>query len=914
MNRGAPKQATPHLVLLDGSNLAFRAYYATRHIGMKAPDGMPVGAIHGYLQMVHSALQKLQPTHAAVAFDPKGGSSFRNELLPQYKQQRQAMEDDLATQWPHLIAVNDALGLPRICVDGFEADDVIATLTRLATTEGWRVTILSSDKDLMQLVGSRVRQIDPAGGAEYDADAVREKWGVPPEQIQSLLALTGDASDNIPGIDGIGPKTAAALLGEYGSLEGVLAAADGIRQKKRRENLLAQADRARTAFRLIALDDRVPLPHALDELARREPDTRQLAEMLDRFRLQRLRDRFGLKSPMETTSPAAEQQPRRDRLVDNEAELEALCVELRKAELIAIDTETDSLACRSAHLVGLSFATRAGEGWYLPLGHRDEDGNHCAGQLDAPSVLAQLRPILEDPSRAKCGHNLKFDRQVLRRAGIELAGVRYDSMLLAYQVEPGGRPPKLDRIAEQYLQHRCIPFEAVAGKGAKQIPFDRVAIADALPYAAEDAEVAWRLCALLPERLAEKRRIERHHEIELPLSAVLADMEWQGIVLDTARLQDLSDSFGARIATLEQEIHRQAGETFNIHSPRQLGVLLFEKLGLPGGKKTKTGQWSTTQAVLEQLAAQHKIPRLILEVRSLAKLKSTYCDALPELVNPDSGRLHTSYNQAVTSTGRLSSSDPNLQNIPIRTEEGREIRRAFIAEPGKLLVSADYSQIELRLMAHLSGDERLIAAFHDDKDIHTATAAAIRGIAPEEVTRDMRRAAKAINFGIIYGISAFGLARQLGIAQGEAKRFIEAWFAHYPGVLVFMERTKEEAKANGFVETLMGHRIPLPEINDRNAMRRQYAERLAINAPLQGSAADLIKLAMIRLHDALRAGFPDTHLLLQVHDELLIEAPENAAEDVASLTRELMTSVMSLAVPLKVDVSRGHDWLSAHAL
>ncbi|MDQ6964513.1 MAG: DNA polymerase I, partial [Mariprofundales bacterium] len=720
------------------------------------------------------------------------------------------------------------------------------------------------------------------------------------------------------GVDGIGAKTAALLLREYGSLEGVLTAAPEIKQRRRRERLIEQADTARTAYRLVTLDDSIPIPQQLDQLQRQPPDTEALSALLDRFHLNRLRTLFGLESEESTPDDSTSNSSNiTAHLVNSTTALDALCQRLRSAEMISIDSETDSLSCRSAELVGVSFAVEAGSGWYIPLAHRDKQGTLHADQLDPSLVVAALKPILEDSSIAKCGHNLKFDRQILRRVGIDLAGVQFDSMLLAYSLNPSGQPPKLDRLAEHYLHHHCISFEDVAGRGAKQLTFDRVDIKQALPYAAEDAEVAWRLTERLTALLQQDPRLLRHTTIELPLSIVLADMEWQGIKLDRHLLQQLSTEFGARIAELEEQIHQIAGERINLHSPKQLGVLLFETLALPGGKRTKSGQWSTTQSVLESLAAIHEIPKLIVEMRTLSKLKSTYSDALPRLINPVSGRVHTSYNQAITSTGRLSSSDPNLQNIPIRSSEGREIRRAFIADEGiadggALLIAADYSQIELRLMAHLSNDSALIAAFANDEDIHTATAAAIHQLPQSDVSREMRRAAKAINFGIIYGISGFGLAKQLGIARGAAQRFIDAWFNQYPAVKHFMEQTKEEAKTNGFVETLMGHRINLPEINDRNAMRRQYAERLAINAPLQGSAADLIKLAMINLHQLLTQQFPQAHLLLQVHDELVIEVPKTQADEVSELTRSIMESVTSLKVPLKVDIGIGRHWLAAH--
>ncbi|MDX8409602.1 MAG: DNA polymerase I [Mariprofundales bacterium] len=911
---------TPHLALLDGSNLAFRAFYGMR-VALTAADGQPVNAIYGYLQIVRAALEKLKPTHAAVAFDPKGGSSFRNGLLPQYKQQRSAMPEDLASQWPHLFTVTDALNLSRICVDGFEADDVIATLTKQAQAQGWRVTILSSDKDLMQLVGNGVVQCEPGKGTIFDTAGVTKKWGVAPNRIQDLLALMGDHSDNIPGIDGIGPKTAALLLAEYGSLEGVLSHAGEIKQKKRRENLLAQAETARTAYQLVALDEAVPLEHSLAQLQRQPPNTAALGALFDRFGFTRLRTLFGLDTPLEQATvktvptevtQATDQPTRHDHLVDNTASLSQLCDALRRTELIAIDSETDSLACRSANLVGLSFATEAGSGWYLPLGHRDDKGNLLPAQLPLATALAALKPILEDFTRAKCGHNLKFDRQILRRVGITLTGVQFDSMLLAYALQPGGQPPKMDRVAEAQLGYRCISFAEVAGKGAKQITFDRVAIAEALPYAAEDADIAWRLTKALCAQLEQDARLHRHHAIELPLAKVLADMEWTGVQLDRTLLDGLSTQFGHRIKELTAQIHHAAGSEFNIQSPKQLGELLFDQLELPGGKRTKSGQWQTSQSVLEALAPLHEIPRLVLETRQLGKLKSTYTDALPRLINPESGRVHTSYNQAITSTGRLSSSDPNLQNIPIRSVEGREIRKAFVAADGHLLIAADYSQIELRLMAHFSQDAALMAAFHAGDDIHSATAAAIHQLPIAEVSRDMRRAAKAINFGIIYGMGAFGLAKQLGIPRKEAQLFIAAWFAQYPGVKRFMDAIQAQAKAQGFVDTLKGHRIPLPEINDRNAARRQYAERLAINAPLQGSAADLIKLAMIRLHQQLAQQYPDAHLIMQVHDELVVEAPATQASEISDLITSVMESVMALSVPLKVDTGYGANWFTAH--
>jgi len=573
------------------------------------------------------------------------------------------------------------------------------------------------------------------------------------------------------------------------------------------------------------------------------------------------------------------------------------------------------LKTRDADIVGLSFSVQAGEAYYVPVAHRAADLlEPTPKQLSLADVLSTLKPVLEDPSKSKCGHNLKYDAQVLRRAGIKLAGIAADSMLLAYCLYPAKYVPKMDNVAADYLAYQCIPYEAVAGKGAKQICFDQVNIATALPYACEDADIALRLTHLLQDKLNDETRLNRHDDIELPLAGVLADMEWKGAYIDVATLAELSTSFGQRIAQLETEIHAAAGQEFNIQSPKQLGVLLFETLGIEGGKKTKSGQWATGQEVLEKLADEHEVPRLILQVRQLAKLKSTYTDALQKLVHAKTKRVHTSYNQAITTTGRLSSSEPNLQNIPIRSMEGREIRKAFIAEPGNVLIAADYSQIELRLMAHFSDDAVLKQAFADGKDIHAATAAAVNHVDLADVTGEMRRNAKMINFGILYGMSAFGLAKQLGVGRSEAKSFIEAYFARYPSVRAFMDATLESAKESGFVETLLGHRVYVPEINSSNGMRRSYAERTAINAPLQGSAADIIKVAMIQLHQRLKAEAPAATIILQVHDELIIEAPANESERVAEIIREEMESAVALRVPLIVDIGIGDNWFEAHQL
>ena len=916
-----------HLVLIDGPNYVFRAFHAVRHLSNSR--GEPTNAVFGYVQMLKSILGRLAPTHVAVAFDPKGGT-FRNQMYSEYKAHRPPMPEDLAAQWPKVLDVTKAFNLPLICIENYEADDVIATLALQAEKEGWDVTIVSTDKDLMQLVNERVHMLDTMKDIEYDPAAVKEKWGVGPTGIQDLLALAGDSSDNIPGVPGIGPKTAVQLLEEYGNLEGVLARAGEIKQNKRRENLIEFADDARLSYKLVALDHKTPVGLKLDELTTQPPNRSELAHLFKELEFKRLAEEYEgegggfeltyqeRKAPSKTAEePAApvERVECINRLVDDEDVLEELLQALNSAELIAIDTETTSLATHDAGIVGLSFAVKSGEGWYLPIGHRPRDLlDSTPKQLSAEMVLKALKPILEDANKAKCGHNLKYDRQVLKRAGIDLAGVAADSMLLAYCLYPAKYPPKMDSVAEDYLGHHCISYEEVAGKGAKQINFAHVSIDAALPYAAEDAEVSLRLTEYLKKRLENEERLERHDEIELPLSYVLADMEWNGTRIDKEMLARLSDQFGTRISELESQIHTAAGQEFNIQSPKQLGELLFDTLQIPGGKKTKSGQWATGQEVLEIVAEEHEVPRLILEVRQLSKLKSTYTDALQKLIHPETGRVHTSYNQAITSTGRLSSSDPNLQNIPIRTEAGRHIRKAFIAEQGNTLLAADYSQIELRLMAHFSQDEALIRAFAEGQDIHATTAAAVNNIDLKDVTGEMRRHAKIINFGILYGMSAFGLSKQLGVGRHESQAFIDAYFDRYPTVRAFMDSTLEKAREQGYVETLLGHRVYLPEINAKNGMHRAYAERTAINAPLQGSAADIIKVAMIRLHKQLKEAFPDARMTLQVHDELVVECPKEQADHVSSLIQQLMEGALELHVPLSVDIGQGQNWFEAHQL
>lgn len=916
----------PHLVLIDGPNYVFRAFHAVKH-NLSNSKGQPTNAVFGYVQMVRGIIKDLSPTHVAVVFDPKGGT-FRNQMYAEYKAHRPPMPEDLAAQWQYVFDVTDGFNLPRVCVQNYEADDVIATLARQAEAKDWDVTIVSTDKDLMQLVGDKVWMLDTMRRKEYGFDEVVEKWGVGPDRIQDLLALAGDSADNIPGVPGIGPKTALELINTYGDLEGILSHAHEIKQNKRRENLIEFAEDARLSYRLVALDEQTPLPITLDDLKVQKPNRPALAALFKELEFRRLMAEFEDEEAKPASTPSvistvdvddeevaavfAEQKPLTTHVVDDETKLAELVNALNAADLVAVDTETTSLNIHNAELVGFSFATQTGEGWYVPVSHRGMDLlSEAPKQLPKDVVFAALTPYLEDPKKFKCLQHSKYDSQILRGAGITLKGIQYDTMLMAYVLEPG-QSVGMDKLALKYLGHECISFETIAGKGAKKVTFDLIGIDQAAPYAAEDAEVTLRLCQTLKDKL--KGQLSRHDDIELPLSMVLADMEWDGAYVDSEQLQKLSKRFGERVQALEAQIIESAGEEFNINSPKQLGVLLFETLELEGGKKTKSGQWATGVDVLEKLAEQHVIPKLILETRSLSKLKSTYTDALQKLVNIKTKRVHTSYNQGVTTTGRLSSSNPNLQNIPIRSEEGREIRKAFVAEKGNVLIAADYSQIELRLMAHFSGDAVLKKSFADGLDIHAATAAAVNQLPLEEVSGEQRRQAKAVNFGILYGMSAFGLAKQLNVSRTEAKMFIESYFAQYPTVQNFMDETLEKARLHGYVETLLGHRVYVHDINSSNGMQKSYAERTAINAPLQGSAADIIKVAMINLQQQLKAQNSAARLIMQVHDELIVECPQADVDKVSAIMRDTMESAVKLDVPLIADIAYGTSWYEAHEL
>jgi DNA polymerase-1 len=849
-----------------------------------------------------------------VVFD-KGKASFRDAIYAGYKANRLEPPDDLKPQFPLVREAAHALGLPVIELDGYEADDIIATYARAARAAGREVIIVSSDKDLMQLIRPGVQMYDPMKQKPIDRAEVIERFGVGPELVRDVLALAGDTSDNVPGVPGIGVKTAAQLLQEFGDLEGLLAMAATIKQPKRRENLLEHAEQARVSQRLVTLCDMVPSLTPLEQMHARALDYRGLLEFARRHgfrslaqRIEPLAEHHG-KAPapgVQEPAPAAEYATVRDFAV-----LDAWLDRATARGILALDCTTTSQNVARAELVGLSLATGEGEACYVPLAHRDDFGTLAAGQLPRGEVLERLRPMLEDLAVLKVGHNLKYDLSVLARYGLEIQPYD-DVMMLSYVLDGASHGHGLEELAELHLDHAMMAYEAVCGSGRKQIPFDKVPVEQAAAYAAGCADVALRLHGVLRLALARERRTRVYETIERPLVAVLAAMEGRGIKVDPAMLRKLSADFSARMVELEAKAHRLAGRTFNLGSPKQLGEILFDEQGLESARKTRTGSHGTAAGILEGLAAQgHELPKTVLDWRQLQKLTGTYTDALIQEIGPD-GRVHTSYAMAATSTGRLSSNDPNLQNIPIRTEEGRKIRRAFVAEAGHLLLSADYSQIELRVLAHMAGIAALKEAFAKDVDVHAVTASQMFGVPIEGMDPLLRRNAKMINYGIIYGIGAFGLAQRLGIEFDVARRYIEAYFEQYPGIRDYMERAKDEARAQGYVTTLFGRKCATPEIKSGNPSRRGYAERAAINAPIQGSAADIMKRAMIRTERALSVSNLGAKMLLQVHDELVFEVPEDEVEASADLIRDVMARAAHLDVPLVVDVGWGPNWDAAH--
>ncbi len=932
------------LVLIDASGWLFRAYHALPPLSnMK---GEPTGAIFGMVNMLKRLQKDYAPEHIAVVFDAPG-KTFREAIYAEYKANRDATPPDLLHQWPIIVEMVKAMGLPTLSVPGVEADDVIGTLAKIGEAAGHEVLIVTSDKDMAQLVNERVKMVDTMKNRIMDPAGVIEKFGVPPERIVDYLALIGDTSDNIPGVPSVGPKTAAKWLNEYGSLDAIIARADEIKGKVG-EKLRDAIPQIPMSHDLATIRCNVELPLTLEQLVPGQADKLKLAAIYRESGFHRALEELGSLplppgevaataagegAPVDEVSapeangfphpnpspegrgaleqPPAEPSAKTQAIaVLDEAALADMIAKLEAAELICVDTETDALDAMQSGLVGLAFATEAGHGWYVPLTH---DYLGAPKQLDRAAVLARVKPLLEDPKRPKVGQHIKYDLNVLARHGVDVQGVAFDTMLESYVLDAAGNRHDMDTLAGKYLNHKTISFADVAGKGKSQITFNQVAIDEATQYSAEDADITLRLHQVLFPKLAAEPALQSVFEtIEMPLVPVLAAIERAGVKVDAALLARISTELAKRMEEIQAECFVAAGGEFNLGSPKQLQVILFDQLKLRVVSKTPKGDPSTAENVLEELADEHPLPRLILEWRGMSKLKSTYTDNLPKQINPQTGRIHTSYHQAVAQTGRLSSNDPNLQNIPVRTSDGRRIRQAFIAEPGNALLSIDYSQIELRLMAHFSGDERLQDAFRRGIDIHQATAAEVFGTPLEEVSAESRRSAKAINFGLIYGISAFGLAKQLGIGRGDAQDYIDRFFTRYPGVKRFMETTKAQAHELGYVETLFGRRLHLPEIQSRNAAQRQYAERTAINAPLQGTAADLIKRAMIDVAAWLPAHAPGLSMILQVHDELVFEGPQAQLEALGPQIALRMCQAASLAVPLVADFGIGANWDAAH--
>ena len=924
-----------HLLLVDGSAFIFRAYHALPPLTRKS-DGLPVGAVSGFVNMLWKMLEDQrgadQPTHAAVVFD-KGSHTFRNDLYDLYKANRDEMPEDLRPQIPLTRDATRAFNIACLEQEGFEADDIIATLAVRAREAGGRVTILSSDKDLMQLVGGGIEMYDAMKNRRIDTEGVEEKFGVGPDRVIDVQALAGDSVDNVPGAPGIGVKTAALLINEFGDLETLLARAGEIKQPKRRQTLIDHADQIRLSKQLVTLDADMQLDYGLESLEVKEPEAEVLLEFLTAMEFRtitkRVADALGVEAPA-IPEPAPEEAPEEaaDAVPFDTAAYEAVRDATALADWIArahargwvaVDTETTSLDEMQAELVGISLAIEPGSACYIPLTHKAGDGDGlfgtselAEGQMGLEEALALLKPLLEDPAVLKIGQNMKYDAKIFARYGIDVAPID-DTMLMSYAMHAGLHGHGMDALSDRYLDHAAIEIKTLLGTGKSAITFDKVGIDEAVKYAAEDADITLRLWQSFKPQLHRKRVTTVYETLERPLVPVLAEMEMAGIKVDRDTLSRMSNAFAQKMAGLEAEIHELAGETFNVGSPKQLGEILFDKMSLPGGKKGKTGAWSTPADVLEDLATEHDLPARVLDWRQLSKLKSTYTDALQDHINPDTGRVHTSYSIAGANTGRLASTDPNLQNIPVRTEEGRRIREAFVAEPGKVLVSLDYSQIELRILAHIAGIDALKDAFREGHDIHAMTASEMFGVPIEGMDPMVRRQAKAINFGVIYGISGFGLARNLRIPRAEAQGFIDRYFERFPGIRQYMDDTIAFAKEHDFVQTLFGRKINTPEINAKGP-HAGFARRAAINAPIQGTAADVIRRAMIRMPEAIE-GLP-ARMLLQVHDELLFEVEEGAVDDLIATARRIMEGAAApavhLDVPLTVDAGQGANWAEAH--
>ncbi|MGE6126455.1 DNA polymerase I [Aeromonas rivipollensis] len=912
------------LILVDGSSYLYRAFFASQQADLRTSTGLPSGAVRVMANMMRSLRKQYPDSHVAVVFDAKG-KTFRDDIYPEYKATRASMPDDLRSQVAPIHQMIKAMGFPFLMVEGVEADDVIGTLARQATEKQLPVLISTGDKDMAQLVSDHVTLIDTMKDVKTDREGVIEKFGVPPELIIDYLALMGDKVDNIPGMAGVGEKTAQALLQGIGSIDQIAAnldkvAALGFRGSKAfADKFREQEEQVRLSYQLATIKTDVELEQSLEELLLGPIDKESLLAVYREYELRNLikelesggEESAGQEEAADdAAAPVAAIETDYSCILE-EAEFDDWLALLKAAPLFAFDTETTSLDYMEARVVGVSFAIEPGKAAYVPFGH---DYLGAPTQLTEQQVLGKLKPLLEDPARLKVGQNLKYDRNVLQNHGIDLQGIAYDTMLESYVLNSTASRHDMDSLARKYLGVETISFEEIAGKGAKQLTFNQIELEQAAPYAAEDADITLRLHQTLWGELSKLPTLAKvFTEIELPLLPVLARMELLGTTIDPKLLHQQSQEIEVRLAELERQAHELAGQEFNLSSPKQLGEILFVKLGLPILKKTPKGAPSTAEEVLAELAETYDLPRLLMEHRGLAKLKSTYTDKLPLMIKPQTGRVHTSYHQAVAATGRLSSTDPNLQNIPVRNEQGRRIRQAFIPSAGYKLVAADYSQIELRIMAHLSGDQGLLTAFAEGKDIHKATAAEVFGVALDAVTTDMRRSAKAINFGLIYGMSAFGLAKQLGIGRAEAQKYMDLYFERYPGVLEYMERTRQQAEAQGYVDTLFGRRLYLPDIKSRNAGLRKGAERAAINAPMQGTAADIIKRAMIAVDGWIR-GITDgsIHMLMQVHDELVFEIREEKLEEYIALIKEKMSAAAELHVPLVVEAGTGDNWDQAH--
>ncbi len=924
-----------HLHLIDGSAFIFRAYHALPPLTRKS-DGLPIGAVSGFCNMLQKYVEGNAgpdaPTHVAVIFD-KGSHTFRNDMYDLYKANREAMPEDLRPQMPLTREATKAFNIACKELEGYEADDIIATLAVQAREAGGRVTIVSSDKDLMQLVGGGVEMLDAMKNKRIDRDGVFEKFGVGPERVVDVQALAGDSVDNVPGAPGIGVKTAALLINEYGDLDTLLDRAEEIKQPKRRQTLIEKRDQIELSKKLVQLDENTPLDFTLDDLEVKDPDADTLlgflAEMEFRTLTKRIADKLGAEAPVIADAPAPAVE---------EAEVEVLPFDASKYECVrnasalqkwidqayergwvAVDTETTGLNEMIADLVGISLCVEAGEACYIPLTHRDGSADDlfgsdalAEGQMPLDEALNLLKPMFEDPSILKIGQNMKYDAKIFRRYGVNVSPID-DTMLMSYAMHGGEHGHGMDTLSERYLSHTPIPIKPLLGSGKSAITFDKVPIDEATAYAAEDADITLRLWKLFKPQLHQVQVTTVYETLERPLVPVLTEMEMHGIKVDRDVLSRMSNAFAQKMAELEAEIHELAGESFNVGSPAQLGEILFDKMGLEGGKKGKTGKYSTGADILEDLATEHELPRRVLDWRQLSKLKSTYTDALQTHINPDTGRVHTSYSITGANTGRLASTDPNLQNIPVRTEEGRRIREAFIAEPGNVLVSLDYSQIELRILAHIADIPTLKQAFADGLDIHAMTASEMFDVPLDEMTPDIRRQAKAINFGVIYGISGFGLARNLRIPRADAQGFIDRYFERFPGIRRYMDDTIAFAKENGYVQTLFGRKIHTPEINAKGP-HAGFSRRAAINAPIQGTAADVIRRAMVRMPDAIN-GLP-AKMLLQVHDELLFEVAEDAVDQTISVARAVMEGAADPAVKLEIklvaDAGQGANWAEAH--